>query len=1684
MKGKNRILSVLLVLMLLLTMLPVTAFSVNGTSESTVPQFSDMPDDWSTAALERAVENGLLTGSGGKIMPQDNLTRAQMAATITRAFGASVEGNLSDFSDVKNTDWFFSAMARAYQMKILNGTDGKMNPNAAITREEVFTILARALKLKDADTAEKTFPDAGSLSSWAKGPVYAMINAGYVGGSNGYINPKAVITRAEFAQLMDNTFKQYIRSAGTVMSIPSGNVMINAPGVILKDTAVTGDLIIGDGVGDGEVTLDNVTITGRLVVRGGGVNSVIIRGGSSVSTVVVSRVDGKVSVKVQGDADVEVIYIDDGSDDVQIEGTVGSLELAASGIEVSTVGATIGDIAVTGADSRITVDSNSTVGTIITSAPNTQISGTGTVTQVQARTGATGAKIETPKTEITVGAGVTGVTGGGGTAISGGTTVNNNSSGTGTTTPSAGYSGGGGGDDDSTPTLSVTSVSVTSATTVTFSCPAVPTAVTWNGTAVSSGNISYVAATRVATVTVPRIMTTANTMTVGASGYNAATVSVAVTQSAGDLILISNAGDLADAIVNQADGQVWIIKAGTYDLVQSELNKYKSNRYDATGLVETGGQTDWYFPITANDLLIKGEGSPTVTSSVVTQNGRWATQNFITVWGDDVMIDGIKIDSKTETNKSIEILGKNFTLKNVETIAKTYDDGTVFGGSLCFNTADVGNNVRIENVKLQAWISDNVGTVTAGRITLKNVLIDFRNNAYANYKWEGTRYVYGVIAANSVFVNDSSDGIPGLTVKADNIVYDIKTNVIDRVPAGSVVELAAGKYYVTAALERADITLDTTTNNAQIVVLPAGTVVIDSPAQLETALAGQAEGQTWLIERDEYPLNPHSAMSAGDFNTQTGWYFPILVDDLTIIGHGDPVLYGAQATNNGSWATQNLITVFGDNVTMKGLTIMPKVETNKSIEVVGDVKFTIEDCTFTPNTITPGAGAEKGGSLYFNGRDGSETTDPKNITVSGNVFNYTTVAFDGVEDDSGDETSGIAITGNTFQHIAPNSYAIGNTYWGSAGGITTQYADIHVDDNDFNNVTAGIKIIAARLNETFILSASNRINGVAIDKNGFEGYINFDNLANWSACKLNKVIVEDVTYQSPYADVDAYVTTAAGLMEAVANANADASSDDTILVKAGTYELSAQLKITTPLTIRGSGATIKPAASFASHPAETYLDNLIDIESVDGLVHLENLTVMNAVRSGINVVESTNVELVDIVSTDNTYGGGLIVNCSVVKAENFSTSGNAWGYGINIDRGLHPSEGAPDPSLTLTGDGVLAEALQIVSDRTEGVTVTAAGYTPIADPTPDSTKTYWTNRPVTLTRAAGGDPELYPIIQMAINAADSNDTIVLGADISGLDERLVIDESITLDGDGYTLSFMDAINTATYGTRHGICVDADGVTVKDLTVEMSAADVAGWQGVYGIQVYDATGVVLDNVTALGGDRGILANGSDVTLTGTVNIGDNEFGGIEVSKGSGVGDASLTVNGTLSNDTEEYGNPAIVLVHNDDTGRTPQGTVTGNVPEYINYYSGTEYQTHYFLSEANLPVRLTSVTPVEDEVILGAGESFVLTVTATGSLSELEIDHNISALPEFSVYAGTSDPYGGDESAFDAAGVTVTYDEDDQTWTIDLGSTVTETILENGGITFYLVVKDNNGYHFGTMFGTTAENTFVYTISAE
>lgn len=399
MKCKNTIAMVLAGAMLL----PSNAFAAD------LSQYKDFPNDWSAKSLEQAIDDGLLNGSNGMIDAKGLLTRAQMAAIVSRSFGAAKTASLDDYRDVLPSAWYYSDMGKAVKMGAFQGANGLLNPDAPITREEAFTVLARAFALEGGGSATlKDFVDGGTVSSWASESVAALVAGGYVNGANGMLNLKNNITRAEFAKVITGMAASYVGAEGVSGKTVEGNVIVRESGASLSGMTINGDLIIADSAD--KVSLDNVKVTGRIVIRGGA-DAVGIKDTTTGKGVLVSSPNGAAAISVSG-------------------GSVGTVT-AKSDLSLS---GSVSNVAVTD-KATLTVEKNASVGTVTVSAAGSKVTGDGKVTNVQAN--ANNVTVTSKGAKVTAGSGVSGVKAGD-KAVEAGKTET-----VGTTTSGGGSSSGG-----------------------------------------------------------------------------------------------------------------------------------------------------------------------------------------------------------------------------------------------------------------------------------------------------------------------------------------------------------------------------------------------------------------------------------------------------------------------------------------------------------------------------------------------------------------------------------------------------------------------------------------------------------------------------------------------------------------------------------------------------------------------------------------------------------------------------------------------------------------------------------------------------------------------------------------------------------------------------------------------------------------------------------------------------------------------------------------------------------------------------------------------------------------------------------------------------------------------------------------------------------------------------------------
>lgn len=168
--------------------------------------FLDVPEShWAFDSVHYLYWQDVISGDDtGNFYPDNNITRAEMIKMLCNTFGLE-QANKASFEDVASTDWYYGYAGAAHSAGLLQGYDGKMNPNDLLTREDMAVLVYRFAQYAGVEfaPADAGFADAGSISSYATEAIGALNNAGYINGmGDGSFAPKGNSTRAQVAAIL------------------------------------------------------------------------------------------------------------------------------------------------------------------------------------------------------------------------------------------------------------------------------------------------------------------------------------------------------------------------------------------------------------------------------------------------------------------------------------------------------------------------------------------------------------------------------------------------------------------------------------------------------------------------------------------------------------------------------------------------------------------------------------------------------------------------------------------------------------------------------------------------------------------------------------------------------------------------------------------------------------------------------------------------------------------------------------------------------------------------------------------------------------------------------------------------------------------------------------------------------------------------------------------------------------------------------------------------------------------------------------------------------------------------------------------------------------------------------------------------------------------------------------------
>ncbi len=167
---------------------------------------SDIQGHWAEENITRWVEAGKLGGyEDGTFRPDNNITRAEFANILANLLSQPAETSKSPFSDVKEGDWYYSAVTKLLAYGAVS-EDETFRPSQNITRQDAMTMAGRAFCIASAnDEVLDKFSDGDQVAAYAQTSVAGFVENGYLGGyPDGTLRPLANITRAESVKLLDS----------------------------------------------------------------------------------------------------------------------------------------------------------------------------------------------------------------------------------------------------------------------------------------------------------------------------------------------------------------------------------------------------------------------------------------------------------------------------------------------------------------------------------------------------------------------------------------------------------------------------------------------------------------------------------------------------------------------------------------------------------------------------------------------------------------------------------------------------------------------------------------------------------------------------------------------------------------------------------------------------------------------------------------------------------------------------------------------------------------------------------------------------------------------------------------------------------------------------------------------------------------------------------------------------------------------------------------------------------------------------------------------------------------------------------------------------------------------------------------------------------------------------------------
>lgn len=365
--------------------------------------FKDVSGGWYYGAIAALKEKEILHGyNDGTFKPNEPVTRAEFAKMIVEAYKLKGEGTVG-YTDVKKGAWYSKYVVPIHQAEITQGVgNNKFAPNSHTSRADAATFVYRTLNVDQFGKADGKAPitnvtdtavtingkefsisdnlkgmlDAGNKNALTDAVVYAQTD-----------KSGKTVTKIRYLELNksgEEGTPAVLEGGDTLID---GSLIVNADHLEINNVTINQDLLLGKG-NDSNLLLDGVTVKGQttvgdpnevttaavaentalaggnLILQDSFLSDMVVhkenvtinaKGTSSIGSLLIQR-DTKINV--EGTSTVAQLNISKDAENVQLNGTVASLEVTTTKTLKLVGNSTIANFKIANSNSKVEIDPN------------------------------------------------------------------------------------------------------------------------------------------------------------------------------------------------------------------------------------------------------------------------------------------------------------------------------------------------------------------------------------------------------------------------------------------------------------------------------------------------------------------------------------------------------------------------------------------------------------------------------------------------------------------------------------------------------------------------------------------------------------------------------------------------------------------------------------------------------------------------------------------------------------------------------------------------------------------------------------------------------------------------------------------------------------------------------------------------------------------------------------------------------------------------------------------------------------------------------------------------------------------------------------------------------------------------------------------------------------------------------